>query len=80
MITIDMVPSYANVDYIEIVSENVEGYYISLEQLVKVYDTTNTYFDGYYTTYTQGREIIEGGRGVRIGKYSNMYTTDKRSR
>ena len=73
MIIIDMEPSYANVDYVEIISASIDGYYISLEQLVKVYDDTNTYFNGFYTTYTHGREIIDGGRGIRIGKYSNLY-------
>ncbi|MGN0961913.1 MAG: hypothetical protein ACI4PF_06940, partial [Christensenellales bacterium] len=76
LIQLDLFPNYSNVDYIEIVSNEVSGYYISLEQLVAVYDSTNTYFDGYYTTHTKNREIIENGRGIKIRKFSNMYTQE----
>ena len=74
LLQVDIFPKYANVDYVEIVSSEYQGSYISLEQLVAVYDSTNTIFDGFYQTYTQDRELILGGRGIRLGKYSNKYT------
>lgn len=74
MLQIDLFPKYANVDYIEVVSSSVNGYYVSLEQLVAVNNSTNEYFDGYYRTYTDTREFIEDGRGIRIKKHSYMYT------
>ena len=73
LLQIDVFPKYANIDYIEIISSESGGRYVSLEQLVAKYDRTNTYFDGYYHTYTQDRQIILSGRGIRMGKYSNTY-------
>lgn len=74
MIQLDLFPKYSNVDYVEFVSNDIDGYYVSLEQLVAVYDSTNTYFDGYYRTYTDTREIINDGRGIRVRNHSITYT------
>lgn len=75
LLQIDLFPEYANVDYVDITSQVINGYYVSMEQMVAVFNSSNV-FDGYYKIYNEKREILNGGSGIRVKNYSYYYNGD----
>lgn len=75
LLQIDLFPEYANVDYVDITSQVINGYYVSMEQMVAVFNSNNV-FDGYYKIYNEKREILYGGSGIRVKNYSYLYNGD----
>ncbi|MBQ9791268.1 MAG: hypothetical protein IJW28_01645 [Clostridia bacterium] len=78
MLEVSFTPGYADVDYVEVVSSvSSGGYYITFEQMVAMYEISNTgvsssagnfLHTGYYATYTSAKEDIEYGiRAKRAG-------------
>jgi len=74
LLHINLFPKYASVDYIEIVSSDESGFYISMEQMLAVNNATNESFLGYYKVYSDARNITHDGRGLIVRKYSSTYT------
>lgn len=75
LLQIDLFPEYANVDYVEITSEVISGYYVSMEQMVAVFNASGV-FDGYYKIYNEKRDIINDGAGIRVKNYSYFFNND----
>lgn len=71
ILKINIVPYFANFDYIDITSSLVNGSAISFEQMLAVYTKdihSNMLFSGTYTNITSHRQVI--ANGIRLTKKS----------